>query len=78
MRERALLTVISFYTTTEAMAMETAAKEKGFGGRLIPLPGEISAGCGMAWRCETSTPDEAETFLNGQRLRYAGIYQVML
>lgn len=41
--------VITFHTTTAAMAMENACKAKGADGRLIPVPKIISAGCGLAW-----------------------------
>ncbi|WP_458397253.1 DUF3343 domain-containing protein [Anaerotignum sp.] len=41
--------IITFHTTTEAMAMEKACKETGADGRLIPVPRAISAGCGLAW-----------------------------
>ncbi|WP_458408246.1 DUF3343 domain-containing protein [Anaerotignum sp.] len=41
--------VITFHTTTDAMAMEKACKETGADGRLIPVPRSISAGCGLAW-----------------------------
>ena len=41
--------IITFYTTTEAMAMEQACKEEGAEGRLIPVPRSITAGCGLAW-----------------------------
>ena len=41
--------VITFYTTTDAMAMENACKAQQADGRLIPVPRSISAGCGLAW-----------------------------
>lgn len=41
--------MITFHTTTDAMAMEKACKQAGAPGRLIPVPREISAGCGLAW-----------------------------
>lgn len=41
--------IITFHTTTEAMAMEAACKAAGADGRLIPVPRIISAGCGLAW-----------------------------
>ena len=41
--------VITFKTTTQAMAMEQACKSEGADGRLIPVPRAISAGCGLAW-----------------------------
>lgn len=41
--------VITFHTTADAMMMESVCKENGMNGRLIPVPGSISAGCGLAW-----------------------------
>ena len=48
MRKKELKLVVTFHTTADAMAMEKACKEKGAEGRLIPVPREISAGCGLA------------------------------
>ena len=50
MREKHPFIVLSFQTTVAAM-------ETGIPGRLIPLPREISAGCGLAWRMR---PEEWE------------------
>ena len=49
MIKKEMTLVITFHTTTEAMAMEQACKETGADGRLIPVPRAISAGCGLAW-----------------------------
>lgn len=46
-KERKL--IITFHTTTEAMAMEKTCKEMGAEGRIIPVPRTISSGCGLAW-----------------------------
>lgn len=50
MREKQLYWVLSFGTTQQALAWEKQCAAKGVPGRLIPLPREISAGCGLAWR----------------------------
>ena len=50
--------IITFHTTTEAMAMEKVCKENGADGRLIPVPRAISAGCGLAW-CAKLESEEA-------------------
>ena len=42
--------VITFDTTTAAMACEELCRSKGLPGRMIPVPSQISAGCGLAWR----------------------------
>ena len=49
MRKKELKTVITFETTTQAIGMESACKKNQIAGRLIPVPKEITAGCGMAW-----------------------------
>ena len=47
LRERRL--IVAFYTTHDAMAFEDFCLARKAPGRLIPLPREISAGCGLAW-----------------------------
>lgn len=42
--------VLTFSTTTQAMAMEKRCGENKIPGRLIPVPREITAGCGLAWK----------------------------
>ena len=50
MRTKQNYQILTFHTTTAAMAMEDYCHAQGIAGRLIPLPQEISAGCGLAWR----------------------------
>ena len=49
--------IVTFDTTTAAMAMERFCAEQGLPGRLIPVPREITAGCGLAWM---APPEEEE------------------
>lgn len=49
MRAKELKLVVTFHTTTDAMAMEKACKECGANGRIIPVPRSITSGCGLAW-----------------------------
>lgn len=49
MRAKELKLVITFHTTAEAMAAERFCKEQGIAGRLIPVPRQLSAGCGLAF-----------------------------
>lgn len=60
MREKKEKLVVSFLTTTHAMAAEKYCLENHIPGRLIPLPGEISAECGIAW---CTQPEEKERIL---------------
>ena len=50
MREKHQYIIITFHTTSEAMAMEKLCTHMGIPGRLIPVPREITAGCGLSWR----------------------------
>lgn len=78
MRKKEIRTVVTFSTTTAAMKMEKTAKESGFPGRLIPIPSEISAECGLAWKCVDQSENEAEIFLQEKELAWDGIYRVLV
>ncbi|MGX7108114.1 DUF3343 domain-containing protein [Facklamia miroungae] len=43
---------LTFNSTTDAMAAESLFKESNIKGRLVIIPRELSAGCGMAWRSD--------------------------
>lgn len=68
MRERKPALVITFDTTTAAMEAEALFWDRGLPGRIIPVPREITAGCGLAWKA----PPEAEDAL-AAALAEAGI-----
>lgn len=70
MRARQLKLIITFHTTQEAMAMEKACKQDGLPGRLIPVPGQIHAGCGLSWSTEPGCREEMKVYLEKQKLGY--------
>ena len=59
MRQKREYRIFTFHTTAAAMEMEAFCREQGIRGRLVPVPRELSAGCGIAWRME---PAEYERF----------------
>ena len=59
MRAKRPYIVLSFRTTVEAMAWEKHCEAEHIPGRLIPLPRELSAGCGLAWPLWQSRIDPA-------------------
>ena len=75
MREKHPRLVVAFHTTTAAMALEKYCNEHGIPGRLIPIPREITAGCGLAWMAERSWREEMEKLavLNG--VTYEAVYE---
>ena len=50
MREKRPALVITFPPTAAAMGCESLCIERGLPGRTIPVPGEVAAGCGLAWK----------------------------
>ena len=60
--------VVTFATTSAAMACEELCGARGLPGRMIPVPGEASAGCGLAWK---AAPDDRD--LLATELASAGV-----
>lgn len=64
LRKKSPRVVVTFHTTTAAMKTEQAAREHDVPGRLIPVPREITAGCGLAWSAPTEAEDALHTLLS--------------
>lgn len=60
------------------MAVQTAAADGSIPGRVIPVPSEISAGCGLAWSAPVSERDALEEALKAKGLKWAAISVVEL
>ena len=69
MKKKELRLVITFHTTADAMAMEKACKGKSE-GRLIPVPRELSAGCGIAWSAPLIERSLLEQILSESGIEY--------
>ena len=65
MRKKEKRLIAAFYTTHDAMAFEDFCKTNGADGRLIPLPREISAGCGLAWSAPSGDEKRLRELLAG-------------
>lgn len=68
--------VITFDTTTDAMMMEAFAKENKLAGKIIPLPNEISAGCGLAFKIETEDLEKVTKTLEENSISYEKIHKL--
>ena len=81
-RENTPKKIITFFTTTDAMAFERYCMEKHLPGRLIPLPGEISAGCGMCWMVRMEDAHELDCVIAPEGLpeslvRFEGVHEII-
>lgn len=80
MRQKTPKVVITFETTTDAMAfeMESKAAPDALPGRIIPVPSEISAGCGLSWCAEEQERELLLATVEVKGLAYEGVHSVLL
>ncbi|MDF2905708.1 MAG: uncharacterized protein K0R34_1029 [Herbinix sp.] len=78
MRPKELQCIITFHTTTEAMLFEQKAKEAGLQGRIIPVPREITAGCGLSWKDAVDVRASLEQILKEKQLGFDHIYELII
>ncbi len=77
MREKKLRLIITFHTTTSAMAFERYCLSHGLPGRLIPVPTSITAGCGMAWMADPADRSVLEEAIKKDALDADALYEVV-
>ncbi|MBR5588897.1 MAG: DUF3343 domain-containing protein [Phascolarctobacterium sp.] len=70
--------IITFATTTAAMAMENFCLENNLPGRLIPVPQEISSGCGVAWRVLVEDYDSIEPMRSQMNFIWEQVIDLMM
>lgn len=78
MREKQFRVVVTFHTTTQAMAMESYCAAHGVAGRLIPVPSVISAECGMCWSAPAEEKAAVRQAVRAAGLTDAGIYELLI
>ena len=78
MRRKTPHVVVTFATTSDAMAVEMAADAGAVPGRMIPVPSEISAGCGLAWCAPADVRSELFAAFGREGLAFDGVFEVDL
>lgn len=78
MRKKELKLIVTFHTTADAMAMEKCCKEHRVSGRLIPVPREISAGCGLAWCTELEEREKVQETMKKVGIEEEDIHECMV
>lgn len=69
--------VATFHSTHDAIHAEGACIERGVPGRLIPLPVQINADCGLAWRMEPGARPDFERVMDEEGIE-AGYVDLVL
>ena len=70
-RQKKPALVIAFDTTAQALAAEKLFTESDLLGRMIPIPSQITAGCGLAWKAEPEQRDALCGALERADIRYS-------
>lgn len=70
--------VVTFHTTTQAIFMEQCCRQENFPGRLIPVPRQISSGCGMAWCSPREERQKLKGLIEENGIEAEGIYELLL
>lgn len=76
MRKKELRIIVTFHTTTSAMGFESYAHKKEIQGRLIPVPKEITAGCGLSFSAPVSVEDQVRGLAS--EMEHDAIYKMMI
>lgn len=71
MRSKRPALMIAFDSTSQAIAAEKLFQENNLPGRMIPIPAQVSAGCGLAWRAEVDEKQVLLDALSKAALSYA-------
>ena len=72
MREKTEKCIVTFRTTTGAMAMERACRTAGVPGRVI------TAGCGMCWAAPPDAREAVEALVIKEHLDVDGLYAILI
>lgn len=78
MREKKRYMVLSFHSTTEAMSFEKQCMDNQIPGRLIPIPREITAGCGLAWRIPAGEYPLCQQRIADLQMSYQAVTELLL
>lgn len=68
--------LLTFNSTHEAMDVEVRLKENDISNKIIPLPTQISASCGLSIKVIATQKEKLYTYLNTNTIGFNGIYFV--
>ena len=78
MREKKTWLVVTFYTTSAAMAAEKDCLAAAVPGRIIPVPRQIPSDCGLGWRTAPENREKTEALFKSLSLETDGYHICLL
>lgn len=74
MKERHLY--ITFFTSAEAMATEQLCLENNISGKLVPVPRQLSANCGISWQARVEDEEKLKKILKENDIQWEVIQAI--
>jgi len=78
MRQKTTKLVIAFPSITAVMALDAIYTKEMGSGKIIPLPPEISLGCGLAWLDLPSSEDYLCKLMEENSIPYSTISHIQM
>lgn len=78
MRQRTARCVVSFHTTSGAMAAERLCRREGLEGKLISVPRSVTSDCGLAWSAPPELRELLERLFREAGIEAAGFHELAL
>lgn len=76
MLKKELKLIVTFYTTSAAMATEKVCKENNIEGSLISAPRELSADCGISFATDVKNRDKLVKLLLDKHIEYESAVEI--
>lgn len=70
MLKKELKLIITFYTSSAAMATERLCKENSIEGKLISAPRNLSSDCGISYATDVSNREKLEELLKERKIEF--------
>lgn len=68
--------IVTYFSSTEAIATEKICNKEGIGGRIITTPRHITADCGMSFSIGIEQKEKLEEILKNERIKYDKIIEL--
>lgn len=73
---KSLKLVITFASPTQAFAFEAACKQHEIIGRLLPVPVELTGGCGIGWTSRIEDKELVKKFIKENNLSVNHVLEI--
>lgn len=68
--------IVTYFTSSEAIATEKICNASGIGGRIITTPRHITADCGMSFSIGIEHKEKLEELLKKEKIKYDKIIEL--